>query len=183
MRVALMEELSRIDRVELGERPDPAPVSDRCWSRSTARESARGTSGFSAVAFQGLPCHSSRARKSPASSKRPATEPTSIRASGCMRACSRRVAGSPNWRWHRRTAWPHAQPGELRPGRLQPGETVLITAAVQIAAALGARPLGVASPPNHDYLRSLGASVVFDYTPPPGSSRCVPRFPAASGCC
>jgi NADPH:quinone reductase-like Zn-dependent oxidoreductase len=56
-------------------------------------------------------------------------------------------------------------------GRLQAGETVLITAAaggvgsaaVQIAAAMGARPLGVASPPNHDYLRSLGASEVFDY--------------------
>jgi NADPH:quinone reductase-like Zn-dependent oxidoreductase len=56
-------------------------------------------------------------------------------------------------------------------GRLQAGETVLITAAaggvgsaaVQIAAALGARPLGVASPGNHDYLRGLGASAVFDY--------------------
>jgi NADPH:quinone reductase-like Zn-dependent oxidoreductase len=56
-------------------------------------------------------------------------------------------------------------------GRLQAGETVLITAAaggvgsaaVQIAAAIGARPLGVASPPNHDYLRGLGASEVFDY--------------------
>jgi hypothetical protein len=55
--------------------------------------------------------------------------------------------------------------------RLQPGETVLITAAagdvgsaaVQIAAAIRARPLGVASPPNRDYLESLGASEVFDY--------------------
>ena len=45
-------------------------------------------------------------------------------------------------------------------GRLQAGETVLITAAaggvgsaaVPIAAALGARPLGVASLDNHDYL-------------------------------
>ena len=37
------------------------------------------------------------------------------------------------------------------------------SAAVQIAAALGARPLGVASPGNHDYLRGLGASAVFDY--------------------
>jgi len=48
---------------------------------------------------------------------------------------------------------------------------VLITAAagglgsagVQIAAAIGARPRGVASPPNRDYLESLGASEVFDY--------------------
>jgi NADPH:quinone reductase-like Zn-dependent oxidoreductase len=37
------------------------------------------------------------------------------------------------------------------------------SAAVQIAAALGARPLGVASTGNHDYLRGLGASAVFDY--------------------
>jgi NADPH:quinone reductase len=56
-------------------------------------------------------------------------------------------------------------------GRVQAGESVLITAAaggvgslaVQIAAAEGARPLGVASTANHDYLRGLGASEVFDY--------------------
>jgi len=56
-------------------------------------------------------------------------------------------------------------------GRLQAGETVLITAAaggvgsaaVQLAAAVGARPLGVASQRNRDYLRGLGASEVFDY--------------------
>ena len=56
-------------------------------------------------------------------------------------------------------------------GRLQAGETVLITAAaggvgsaaVQLAAAVGARPLGVAGQRNRDYLRALGASEVFDY--------------------
>jgi len=36
-------------------------------------------------------------------------------------------------------------------------------AAVQIAVAVGARVVAVASPPNHDYLLSLGASEVFDY--------------------
>ena len=64
-----------------------------------------------------------------------------------------------------------AYEGLVDRGRLQAGQTVLITAAaggvgspaVQIAAALGARPLGVASPGNHDYLRGLGASAVFDY--------------------
>ena len=64
-----------------------------------------------------------------------------------------------------------AHDGLVDRGRLRAGETVLITAAaggvgscaVQIAAALGARPLCVASPGNHDYLRSLGASEVFDY--------------------
>ena len=64
-----------------------------------------------------------------------------------------------------------AHEGLVDRGRLQAGETVLITAAaggvgsaaVQIAAALGARPLGVASAGNHDYVRGLGAGEVFDY--------------------
>ena len=64
-----------------------------------------------------------------------------------------------------------AYEGLVDRGQLQAGETVVITAAaggvgsavVQMAAAIGARPLGVASSPNHDYLRGLGASEVFDY--------------------
>lgn len=64
-----------------------------------------------------------------------------------------------------------AYQGLIDRGRLRTGETVLITAAaggvgsaaVQIAAAVGARPLGVASPNNHAYLRTLGAAEVFDY--------------------
>jgi NADPH:quinone reductase len=64
-----------------------------------------------------------------------------------------------------------AYEGLVDRGRLRAGETVLITAAaggvgsaaVQIAAAVGARPLSVASPQNHDYLRGLGAVEVFDY--------------------
>ena len=54
-------------------------------------------------------------------------------------------------------------------GRLQAGETVLITAAggvgraaVQVAVAHGARAIGVASAGKHEYLRGLGASEVFD---------------------
>jgi len=64
-----------------------------------------------------------------------------------------------------------AYEGLINRGRLQAGETVLITAAaggvgsaaVQIAAAVGACVAAVASPPNHDYLLSLGTSEVFDY--------------------
>jgi NADPH:quinone reductase len=64
-----------------------------------------------------------------------------------------------------------AHEGLVDRGKLQAGQTVLITAAsggvgtaaVQIAAAQGARTLGVASPANHDYVRSLGAAEVFDY--------------------
>jgi NADPH:quinone reductase len=64
-----------------------------------------------------------------------------------------------------------AYEGLIDRGRLQAGETVLITAAaggvgsaaVQIAAAAGAPALGVASPANFGYLRDLGAAGVFDY--------------------
>ena len=64
-----------------------------------------------------------------------------------------------------------AYEGLVDRGRLRAGETVLITAAaggvgsaaVQIAVGNGARVLGVASSANHDYLRGLGASEVFDY--------------------
>jgi NADPH:quinone reductase len=56
-------------------------------------------------------------------------------------------------------------------GQLQAGQTVLITAAaggvgsaaVQIAAAVGAHAYGVASKANHHYLRGLGVIESFDY--------------------
>jgi NADPH:quinone reductase-like Zn-dependent oxidoreductase len=55
---------------------------------------------------------------------------------------------------------------------LQPGQTVLIhagaggvgTSAVQLARWRGARVIATASERNHDFLRSLGADVVIDYT-------------------
>lgn len=54
---------------------------------------------------------------------------------------------------------------------LRPAETVLVHggsggvghAAIQLAAASGARVLATASPAYHEHLRSLGADVVFDY--------------------
>jgi NADPH:quinone reductase-like Zn-dependent oxidoreductase len=56
--------------------------------------------------------------------------------------------------------------------KVQRGQTVLIhgaaggvgSAAVQIAKAAGARVIGTASPNNHEFLRSLGADEVIDYT-------------------
>ena len=167
-------------------------------------------SGSSAAASLGLPCRSSRARKSPASSKRWATEPVSRlgdRVYGSLfpagggfaelaLASADRLAPMPAQASFAEAAGlvigaGTAYEGLVERGRLQAGETVLITAAaggvgsaaVQIAVALGARPLCVASPGNHDYLRSLGASEVFDYHAADWVSRCVPRFPAASTCC
>jgi NADPH:quinone reductase len=64
-----------------------------------------------------------------------------------------------------------AYEGLIDRGELHADETVLITAAaggvgsiaVQLAAAVGARVVCAASASNHDYLRGLGASNVFDY--------------------
>lgn len=64
-----------------------------------------------------------------------------------------------------------AHEGLIDRGRLEAGDRVLIVAAaggvgslaVQIAVAAGAIPFGVASPRNHEYLRALGVSEVFDY--------------------
>jgi hypothetical protein len=46
------------------------------------------------------------------------------------------------------------------------------SAAVQIAAAIGARPLGVASPPNRDYWRAWAPARSSTTTPSAGPSRC-----------
>ncbi|TML89937.1 MAG: NADP-dependent oxidoreductase [Actinobacteria bacterium] len=55
--------------------------------------------------------------------------------------------------------------------QIKPGETVLVHAAaggvghfaVQIARELGAKPIGTASPRNHDFLRELGCIDAIDY--------------------
>lgn len=67
-----------------------------------------------------------------------------------------------------------AYEGLVERARLQAGEKVLITAAsggvgtaaVQIAAAMGARVFAVASARNHGYVRDLGAEVAVDYHDP-----------------
>jgi NADPH:quinone reductase-like Zn-dependent oxidoreductase len=64
-----------------------------------------------------------------------------------------------------------AYEGLVDRARLQPGETVLVTAAsggvgsaaLQIAKDVGARVVAVASTRNHDYVRDLGADEAVDY--------------------
>jgi NADPH:quinone reductase-like Zn-dependent oxidoreductase len=66
---------------------------------------------------------------------------------------------------------------------VQRGERVLVQAAaggvghlaVQIAVARGAEVLGSASPANHDFVRSLGAAEVIDYTAGPVADRVDPE--------
>ena len=190
MRVALAEELGGVDSVELGERPDPAPAAGQALVRVHGAGVGPWDVGFLSGGFPGLalpfvpgqevagvveavgdgvavqpgdrvyavlfPAGGGFAELALASADRLAPMP--VQAS-FQEAAGLVIGGGT------------AYEGLIDRGRLQAGETALITAAaggvgsvaVQIAAAVGARPLGVASPPNHDYLRGLGASEVFDY--------------------
>jgi NADPH:quinone reductase-like Zn-dependent oxidoreductase len=190
MRAAPAWQLSGIDSVELGELPDPVPASGEALIRVHGAGVGPWDVGFLGGGFPGLalpfvpgqevagvveavgdgagvqpgervyavlfPAGGGFAELALASADRLAPMPGTasfVEAAGLVIG-----AGT-------------AYEGLIDRGRLQAGETVLITAAsggvgsaaVQIAAAAGARVVAVASPPNHDYVRSLGASEVFDY--------------------
>jgi NADPH2:quinone reductase len=190
MRVALVEELGGIDSVELRERPDPTPTTGQALVRAHGAGIGPWDVGFVSGAARGLalpfvpgfevagvvdavgdgadvrpgervyaslwPVGGGFAEHALASVDRLARMPEGV---SFEEAAGLVIGGGT------------AYEGLVDRARLQAGETVLITAAaggagsaaVQITAAVGARPLGVASPRNHDYLRGLGASEVFDY--------------------
>ena len=190
MRAALARQLTGIDSVELGELPDPVPAAGQALIRVHGAGVGPWDVGFLGGGFPGLalpfvpgqevagvveavgdgagvrpgervyavlfPAGGGFAELALASADRLAPMPGTVsfvEAAGLVIG-----AGT-------------AYEGLIDRGRLQAGETVLITAAaggvgsaaVQIAAAVGACVVAVASPPNHDYLLSLGASEVFDY--------------------
>lgn len=190
MRAAYAEELGGIDRVRLGERPDPAPATGQALVRVHGAGVGPWDVGFLSGRFPGV-----AAPFIPGQEVAGVVEATGdgvdvqpgARVYGTLFPAGGGFAELALVRADALAPMPEqatfeeaaglvigagtAYEGLLDRGRLQAGETVLITAAaggvgsaaVQIAAAAGARPLGVASPDNHDYLRSLGAGEVFDY--------------------
>src|SRR5580700_9481185 len=176
MRAALARQLSGIDSVELGELPDPAPAAGQALIRVHGAGVGPWDVGFLSGGVPGLavpfvpgqevagvveavgdgagvqpgervyavlfPAGGGFAELALASADRLAPMPGKanfVEAAGLVIG-----AGT-------------AYEGLVDRGRLQTGETVLIT------AAAGARVVAVASPPNHDYLLSLGVGEVFDY--------------------
>ena len=190
MRVALVQELGGIDRVELGERPDPAPAARQVLVRVQCAGVGPWGVGFLSGGFPGLAlpfvpgqevagvveAAGDGAGVQPGERVYASLFPAGGGFAELALASADRLAAMPSQASFADAAGlviggGTAHEGLVDRGRLRAGETVLITAAaggvgsaaVQIAAAVGARPLGVASPPNHHYLRSLGASKVFDY--------------------
>jgi NADPH:quinone reductase len=190
MRVAIARQLGGIDDLELGELPEPTPAAGQVLIRVHGAGVGPWDVGFVSGVFPGVtapfvpgqeiagvveaalgaadvepgervyasvfPAGGGFAELALASADRVATMPE--RAS-FAEAAALVIGGG------------IAHKGLVDVGQLQADQAVLITAAaggvgslaVQIAAAVGARPLGVASAANHEYLRRLGATDVFDY--------------------
>jgi NADPH:quinone reductase len=190
MRVALVPELTGIDNVALGELPAPVPAAGQVLIRVHGAGVGPWDVGFVSGVFPGLAlpfvpgqevagvveAAGDGAGVQPGERVYASLFPAGGGFAELALAAADRVARMPGKASFAEAAGlvisgGTAHKGLVDIGRLQAGETVLITAAaggvgslaVQIAAAVGARPLGVASPANHDYLRGLGASEVFDY--------------------
>jgi NADPH2:quinone reductase len=190
MRAALAEELSGIDSVRLAERPDPVPAAGQALVRVRGAGAGPWDVGFLGGGFPGITlpfvpgqeiagvveAAGDGAGVQPGERVYASLFPAGGGFAELALTAADRLAPMPAKASFEEAAGlvigaGTAHEGLADKGRLQAGETVLITAAaggvgsaaVQIAAALGARPLAVASPGNHDYLRGLGASEAFDY--------------------
>jgi len=190
MRAALAAELRGIDGVELGERPDPVPAADQVLIRVHGAGVGPWDVGFLGGGFPGVALPFVPGQEvagvveaagdgvgvRPGERVYASLFPAGGGFAELALASADRVAPMPGQADFAEAAGlvigaGTAYEGLADRGRLRAGQTVLITAAaggvgsaaVQIAVAMGARALGVASRGNHDYLRSLGASEVFDY--------------------
>jgi len=193
MRAAVARELGGIGGVELGEQPDPVPTAGQVLVRVRGAGVGPWDVGFLGGGFPGVTLPFVPGQEV-AGVVESAGDGTGVRpgervyaslfpAGGGFAelalASADRVAPMPGQAGFAEAAGlvvsgGTAHEGLIDRGRLQAGETVLVTAAaggvgsaaVQIAVAAGTRALGVASRDNHDYLRSLGANEVFDYHDP-----------------
>ena len=190
MRAAVAGELSGIGSVQLGERPEPVPATGQVLVRVRAAGVGPWDVGFLGGGFPGITLPfvpgqevaglvesaGDGAGVRPGERVYASLFPAGGGFAELALASADRVAPMPGRADFAEAAGlvvagGTAHEGLVERGRLQAGETVLVTAAaggvgsaaVQIAVAVGARVLGVASRDNHDYLRSLGASEVFDY--------------------
>lgn len=193
MQAALAEKLRGIDSVQLGERPDPAPAVGQALIRVHAAGVGPWDIGFLSGGFPGIAlpfvpgqevagiveAAGEDADVQPGDRVYASLFPAGGGFAELALASADRLAPMPDRAGFEEAAGlvvgaGTAHEGLVDRGSLRAGETVLVTAAaggvgsaaVQIAAAMGARPVGVASPANHEYLRALGASDVFDYHDP-----------------
>src|SRR5947209_5471179 len=190
MRVALARKLDGIDSVELGDLPDPEPAAGQALVRVHAAGVGLWDVGFLSGGFPGIALPfvpgqeiagvveavGEGAGVQPGERVYAVLFPAGGGFAELALASADQLAPVPASASFQEAAGLVISAGTayealVDRGRLQAGETVLITAAaggvgsaaVQIALARGARALGVASPVNHEYLRGLGASEVFDY--------------------
>ena len=190
MRVAMAEQLGGIDSLHMGERPDPEPAAGQVLVRVHGAGVGPWDVGFLGGHFPGIALPfvpgqevagvveavGEGAGVQPGEQVYGSLFPTGGGFAELALVSADRLAPMPEAVSFVEAAGlvigaGTAHEGLVDRGLLQGGETVLITAAaggvgsaaVQIAAAVGARPLAVAGPDNHGYLRSLGASEVFDY--------------------
>jgi NADPH:quinone reductase len=193
MRVALAEQLGGIENLELVERPDPLPAAGKVLIRVYGAGAGPWDVGFLSGGFPGVDPPFVPGQEvagivegtGDGTSLQPGDRvyaslfPAGGGFAELALASADRTAHMPDQASFEEAAGlvigaGTAHDGLVDRGRLQTGETVLITAAaggvgtaaVQIAAALSARPMGVASPSNHEFVLGLGASDVFDYHSP-----------------
>jgi NADPH:quinone reductase-like Zn-dependent oxidoreductase len=190
MRIALAEKPGGIENVELRERPDPTPTTDKALVRVHGAGVGPWDVGFvsGGAPWLALPfvpgfevagvvdAVDGGADVKPGDRVYASLWPEGGGFAEYALASVERVAPMPEGVSFEEAAGlvivgSTAYEGLVDRAALQAGDTVLITAAaggvgsaaVQIATAVGARAMGVASGRNHDYLRALGASEVFDY--------------------
>jgi|SRR5579859_121802 len=190
MQVALARKLDGVDSVELGELPDPEPAAGQALIKVHGAGVGLWDVGFLGGGFPGITlpfvpgqeiagvveAAGGGAGVEPGERVYAVLFPAGGGFAELALASADRLAPMPAKASFQEAAGlvisaGTAYEGLVDRGRVQPGETVLITAAaggvgsaaVQIAVAQGARVLGVASTGNRDYLRGLGASEVFDY--------------------